>query len=264
MVLPFFNSILLHKKLVATMAVREVKAKYVGSTLGAVWTFLPSLVLIFVFWVVFSVGFKAMPQNNVPFVVWLTAGMTSWFAFSDMISGATSSITENGNLIKKTIFPSQILPLVKICSALVTHSCFLLILLILLFLNGLPLSIYFFQFFYYLCCLLLLACGLGWLFSSFNVFIRDTSQAVGLLLQVGFWATPIFWDLQIMPQRLQWIFKLNPLFYIVQGYRDSFIYFIPVWERPLLSMYFWTVTLALFSFGAYFFNRLRPQFADVL
>jgi len=153
---------------------------------------------------------------------------------------------------------------VKIISSLVTHLVFLIILLALLLFQSMDFSLYFFQFLYYLICLLVLASGLGWLFSSLNVFIRDVTQLVSLVLQVGFWATPIFWDIKMMPEKIQFILKLNPMFYIVQGYRESFIYFLPFWKHPYQTLYFWTVALLLFFLGCFVFRRLRPQFADVL
>jgi lipopolysaccharide transport system permease protein/teichoic acid transport system permease protein len=125
-------------------------------------------------------------------------------------------------------------------------------------------SFYFFQFFYYLFCLTVLALGLGWAVSALNVFIRDIGQIVGVILQIGFWATPIFWDIQIMPEDIRFMFKLNPMFYIIQGYRESFIYFSPFWNHPFQTLYFWGVTLFLFVIGALIFQKLKPQFADAL
>lgn len=260
----FFKSIIKQRRLIISMAKRDVKSQYVGSTLGLVWTFIHPLVLIFVFWVVFSVGFKSIPASNVPFVVWLTAGMTCWFAFADMLSGSTNAVVWHSNLIKKTIFPSQILPVIKIVSSLVAHAIFVLILMGLLFLQDQPFSFFYFQSLYYLFSLLVLVIGVSWLTSALNVFVRDISQAVALGLQVGFWATPIFWDITIMPQKVQTVLKLNPMFYIVQGYRDSFLNFIPFWDHPFLTLYFWGVAISLFILGAVVFNRLQPQFSDVL
>ena len=260
----FFKSIVKQRRLVLSMAKRELKSQYVGSTLGLVWTFIHPLVLIFVFWVVFSVGFKAMPANNVPFVVWLTAGMTCWFAFADMISGSTNIVVGHATLIKKTVFPSQILPVIKIVSSLVAHAIFVFILIGLLLLQGMSVSIYFFQALYYLFSMLVLVAGITWLVSSLNVFIRDVSQAVALVLHVGFWGTPIFWDITMMPAKVQFVLKLNPMFYIVQGYRDSFFNFIPFWHHPVLTLYFWVVALSSFILGAVVFQRLQPQFSDVL
>lgn len=110
----------------------------------------------------------------------------------------------------------------------------------------------------------ILSLGLGFAVAAFNVFIRDISQVVFIVLQIGFWTTPIFWDINIMPPQIQMILKLNPMFYIVQGYRESFVYASPFWKHPYQTLYFWVVTLIIFSVGALIFKKLKPQFADVL
>jgi lipopolysaccharide transport system permease protein len=260
----FIRLILLQRHMIFSMAKREVATQYVGSLLGFIWTFIHPIVLIFVFWVVFSVGFRVQPTNNVPFVVWLTAGMAAWFVFADIVNGASHVIVGNAHLIKKTIFPSQILPVVKIASCFITHSVFLLVLVGLIVFQKMSFSLYFLQFLYYLMCMSVLALGLGWAVSALNVFLRDVGQIVAVILQVGFWATPIFWDIHMMPPKIQILFKLNPMFYIVQGYRESFIYFQPFWIHPRQTVYFWGMTVIIIGIGALIFQRLKPQFADVL
>lgn len=264
LIFSFLKLILDQKSLIFSMAKREVAAQYVGSLLGFIWTFINPLVLIIVFWFVFSVGFKIQPQRDVPFVVWLTAGMAIWFAFSDMISGSTSAITANTSLIKKSFFPSEILPVIKVLSCLITHSVFISVLIALLAFQRLPFSLYFLQSIYYLLGMSVLALGLSWAISALNVFIRDIAQIVGVLLQLGFWLTPIFWDIRIMPQELHYLIKLNPMYYIVQGYRESFIYFVPFWSHPYQSIYFWLISGGTLILGAQIFRKLKPQFPDVL
>ena len=260
----FIRLIFLQRDLILSMAKREVATQYIGSLLGFIWTFINPMVMIFVFWVVFSVGFRVQPTNNVPFVVWLTAGMAAWFVFAEIVNGSAGAVVSNARLIKKTIFPSQILPVIKIASCLITHSVFLLVLIGLIIFQKMPFSFYFLQFIYYLICLSVLALGLGWIVSALNVFIRDVGQIVAVIIQVGFWATPIFWDIHMMPTKVQILFKLNPMFYIVQGYRESFIYFQPFWIHPRQTIYFWVVTVTIFAIGALIFQKLKPQFADVL
>lgn len=260
----FLRLILAQKNLIISMAKRQVATQHVGSLLGFVWTFLHPIVLIGVFWFVFSVGFKVQPVKDVPFVVWLTAGMAIWTLFADILSRASGAIIANANLIKKTIFPSQILPLVSIISCLLTHAVFLGLLIVLLLFYKMNFSWYYLQSIYYLCCLIVFSLGLSWIVSALNVFIRDVSQIVAVVLQVGFWATPIFWNISIMPKTYHIFIKLNPMFYIVQGYRDSFIGCVPFWDRPYLTFYFWFIALLLFVAGALVFKQLKPQFADVL
>ncbi len=259
-----FHLIWARRGLIGSMAARDVKAQYVGSSLGILWTIIHPVVMISVFWFVFSIGFKAKPMNDVPFVVWLTAGLAPWYFFSEIISGSTGLVVANAHLVKRTIFFPQILPIVKILAALVTHTVFLAVLIFLLVFQQQPFSLMFFQVFYYLACLIVLALGISWATSALNVFLRDIGQLVTVALQVGFWVTPIFWDIQMMSEKTQWFLKLNPVYYIIQGYRDSFISFVPFWHHPLYTCYFWLVAGILLIAGALIFKRLKPQFSDVL
>ncbi len=253
-----------YNHMLRSLAWREVSSMYVGSFLGFIWTFIQPAVMILVFWFVFSVGFKAKPLNDVPFVVWLTAGMAPWFVFSNIVTACSTVIIQYGHIIKKTVFPSQILVAVKILSNMVAHGAFVLLLIVLILCNGMEFSLYYLQALYYLVCLVVLASGVGWLISSINVYARDVGQLVPVIIQVGFWVTPIFWDINMMSETIQFWLKLNPAFYIVQGYRDSFINFIPFWHHGMYTIYFWTFSVLMLLTGGWVFRRLKPQFVDVL
>lgn len=253
-----------YNQMLRALARREVASMYVGSFLGIFWAFIHPAVMILVFWFVFSVGFKTKPMNDVPFVVWLTCGMAPWFFFAGIITSTANVVIQYAHLIKKTVFPSQILVVVKILSNLVGHAAFISLVLVLILFNKLPISLYYLQVFYYLFCLLVLASGLGWLISSLNVYARDIGQLVPVLIQVGFWGSAIFWNISIMPQNIQFILKLNPVYYLIQGYRDCFIYFVPFWHHGAYTLYFWAFALMTLLTGGWVFRKLKPQFADVL
>ena len=260
----FFQPIFGSWRLLRTLASREIRQQYVGSSLGILWQLITPLVLITVFWVVFSVGFRVQPAAGVPFAVWLTAGMAAWFVFAEIVTGSVHCITGNTHLVKKVVFPLQALPVVKVMTALSNHAIFLGILLVLLVLNGLPFNWYFLQGIYYFLCLVALALGIGWTVAALNVFTRDTARLVGVLLQVGFWATPVLWDITILPEPYRTVFSANPMHYVAQGYRDSFLYATPVSQRVDETLLFWVITLGLWVLGLFVFKRLRPQFADLV
>lgn len=260
----FIAALFEHRTILKPMVKREVATQYVGSFLGFVWTFIHPLILISVFWFVFSVGFKSKPMGDVPFVVWLTAGMAPWFMFSDVVLGASSVLVANSHLIKKTLFPPQLLVCVKFFSGTITHGIFLCVLFGLIVSQGLSVSLVYVQFFYYFICLAILILGIGWAVAALNVFIRDIGQIVGVGIQIGFWATPILWDINMMPAGVQKFIKLNPMYYIVQGYRETFISFIPFWHHPQLTLYFWVIAIILLFFGIFVFIKLKPHFADIL
>lgn len=246
------------------MAKRDLKMRYAGSFLGILWAVIQPLVMILVFWFVFSVGFKVRPNNDVPFVVWFAAGLSAWSVFSEIVNGSAGLVVSSANLVKKTLFASEILSIIKTITAFVLHLVFLVILLGLLFFQDMPLSFFYFQVGYYALCMIVFSLGLSWIISSLNVFVRDTNHIVGVIMQIGFWATPIFWDPNMMSQKVQMLLKLNPMFYIVQGYRDSFIYFVPFWNHPYQTIYFWFFAGVSFIVGVNVFLKLKPQFADLL
>lgn len=260
----FILLLLQRRQIIWELAKRDIAQKYVGSRVGLLWTVIHPLSLIFIFWFVFGFGLKAQPVADVPFSVWLTAGMAAWFSFSEILAESTIMIVSNPHLIKKIRFPSQILPVVKIVSSFINHLIFLSLLIILLFLYKLPITLYAVQVVYYYFCLIMLALGLSWFTSAVNVFVRDVGQIVQLFLQITFWATPIVWSLEIMPLKVQSILRLNPMCYVVNGYRQAFIYHEPFWLNIKEGVYFWFITLFFLVLGALVFRRLKPHFPDIL
>jgi len=106
--------------------------------------------------------------------------------------------------------------------------------------------------------------GMGWLTSSSRVFVSDVSKFISLITTFGFWLTPIFWDIQRIPEKYHWIVNLNPAVYIVQGYRDAIVTHTWFWEKPYETLYFWFFTICVLLLGITVFRRLRPHFAEVV
>jgi len=263
-IINFCGVIYFRKGLIWEMAKRDAYQRYAGSSLGLIWSLIHPLAMMLIFWFVFGFGLKARPVEDVPFVVWLMSGMAIWISFAEITAESTTIITNNPHLIKKMLFPSQILPIVKILSALVSHSIFLVLLLLLMWINGLGISFGAIQFLYFYICMIALALGIGWLTAALNVFTSDVAQAVQIMLQIAFWATPIIWDLSIMPEYMRPYIQINPIYYIVQGYRDSFIVFQPFWENWRAGLYYWLFAFAALSLGGVVFQRLKPHFDDML
>ena len=161
----------------------------------------------------------------------------------------------------------SILPIVKILSLLLVHSFFLLLLVALYLVTGGTFSFYWFQSFYYLFALCILLIGFSWITSSISLFIKDVSNVIGICLQFLFWLSPIFWDFDTMEagRKMRWIMKLNPLNYIMCGYRDSFLAHQAFWSHRLFeTIYFWSFTLIVLLLGVFTYKKLRPHFGDVL
>jgi len=262
-----------NRTLIMQLARNDFKTKYAGSVFGIVWAFIQPAITIMVYWFVFQVGLGAQDVTAVtgvtyPFVLWLICGLVPWFFFQDTLVGGTNALLEYTYLVKKVVFKISILPIVKEISALFVHLFFILLMLVLFVLSGHFPDLYVLQVFYYSLCLFLYSLGVCYATCSIVVFFRDLSQIISIIIQIQVWMTPIMWNIDNMSARMPgWlitVFKLNPIFYIVNGYRDAMMNKVWFWERFDLTFYFWGVTAVFFVLGAFIFKRLKGHFADTL
>lgn len=260
----FLKDLLQNRELIWDLTKKDFQKRYIGNQLGMLWAFIQPTVTILIFWFVFQVGFKSIPVDNFPFILWLCCGMFPWFFFCDSVNSATYSIVSNAFLVKKVLFRVSLLPMIQILSALIVHVFFVCILFLMFALYGYLPNVYNIQIIYYDFAMLCLLFGLSLITSSLVVFLKDIGQLVGMLLQLGFWGTPIFWSIKMLPDKYQNFFVFNPMHYIVDGYRDAFINHRYFWERGFDSFVFWTITMIFMLIGVYLFKKLRPHFADVI
>lgn len=252
-------------RLIFDLSKNDFKVRYAGSFLGVIWGIVNPLMTLLVYWFVFEVGFRSGARpDGTPFIVWLACGMVIWFFLSESLSTASNSFLEYSYLVKKVSFRIVILPFVKIVSSLYNHFFFLIILIVILLLHGIRFDITNIQVLYYLFCAIYLLTGISLITSSLVVFIRDIGQFVGIAIQIGFWLIPIVWSPEIISEKyIKW-FKLNPVYYLVEGYRDTFIEHVWFWHRYNQTTYFWILSTIILFVGYKLFKRLKPHFADVL
>jgi len=260
----FIKAILQNRALLWSLTKNDFKQKYLGNFLGVAWAFIQPTATILIFWFVFQVGFKSQPVDDFPFILWLVAGMFPWFFFAEGLSTGTNSIIANAFLVKKVVFRVSLLPIISLLSALAIHIFFIFFMFAMFIYYGYTPQWHWIQVIYYLFATTILLLGLSWITSSVVVFFKDMGQLVAMLIQFGFWLTPIFWSMKIVPESYHWIIELNPMVYIIEGYRNSMIYHQWFWENMNMTIYFWLVTTALFVIGGLTFKKLRPHFADVL
>lgn len=253
-----------NRKLLFELSKNDFRMKYSGSLLGVLWAIIQPLITILVFWFVFQLGFKNPPINSIPYILWFIPAYIPWLFFSDIFLSITTCLHEYDYLVKKVKFNIEILPIIKVLTGLRVHVFFLCFLLGIYLLYGINLTIYTIQIVYYTISVIGLGLGLGLIFSAFSVFFKDIVQIIGIVLQIGFWMVPIFWNPEKMSENINFLLKLNPMFYIIQGYRECFINQKWFWEHPLYTMYFWGMVLFFLYLGTYLFEKLRPHFADEL
>lgn len=263
-VVKYFKDLVKEKKIIINLALNDCKARFASSGLGVVWAFLQPLMTLLVFWFIFQVGFRTAPVSEVVFIVWFAPAYLVWTFFSEGLLQITNCLIEYRYLIKKVNFKVNIIPPFKIVSNGIIHSFFILIICFLNLVYGYGLSIYALQVFYYLICVFVLLLGLGWLLAAVNVFLKDVYNIIAVFIQIGFWATPIFWVPDEMNPVVQMILKLNPMYYVCTGYREAFIYKVWFWEHPIQTCYFWAIAIGLLFIGASTFEKVHVLFDDAL
>ncbi|MDE5589283.1 MAG: ABC transporter permease [Acetatifactor sp.] len=256
-----------NRHLIWKLAKNDFKKRYAGSYLGALWAMAQPVVTVAMYYIVFEkiMGNQVNRGNgDIPFVLFLTAGLVPWFYFTEALNSGTNAMLEYNYLVKKVVFKISILPIIKIIAATFIHVFFVVILLIVAAVYGYYPTVYTLQIIYYSACLFIFVLALCYTTCSVVVFFRDLAQIINIVLQIGMWATPILWNIDSLGGGWIIVLKLNPLVYIVNGYRSAICEREWFFQDFFSTMYFWIVTVVLFGVGAALFKRLKIHFADVL
>ena len=262
----FARSVVSSRRLIFDLTKREFRGRYLGTAFGLVWAFIHPAVLTAIYWAIFKYAIPgAGPRNGMPFLAWLLSGLVPWFICADCVAAGGGVVLENRFLVKKVVFRVSLLPVVRLLSLLPVHLFFIAVIVGIDWGQGFPPTLWTLQVFYYLAALLLAGLGWTWLISALMPFLKDLGQVVAVLLQVLFFWTPLVWSIgPDASEKVKTLAYLNPLTYIVEGYRESLVTHVPFWHHPLVGAYFWGVTLVLLLAGGTVFARLRSHFADVL
>ncbi|MFQ5743046.1 MAG: ABC transporter permease [Acidobacteriota bacterium] len=258
-------NLLRHRVLIQSLVARELKARYRGSVLGYLWSLLNPLLLLLVYTIVFSTIFEppGSRADTQPYALFLFCGLLPWTWFSSALSDAANSLLVGGNLIKKLIFPAEVLPIVAVLANGV-H-----------FLLGLPIYLAFWVIFkgtvslhllwlpLVMAVQLIFTLGLGLFLAPLAVHFRDVRDILANALTLWFFATPIIYARSIFEGRaawLRWAIDLNPMTHIIDGYHTSIFEgtLIP-WKRLPVTL---AVSLVLLLAGYAFFDRLRDSFPE--
>lgn len=251
------------------LAKNDFKTKYAGSYMGIIWAFVQPLVTIVLYWFVFQVGLRSGDVGDTPFILWLMAGLIPWFFFQEALVNATNCFVEYSYLVKKVVFNIDILPLVKVLSSMFVHIFFMALLVGAYVLMGYFPGWIALQLLYYSFCMVCLVISIGYFTSAIAVFFKDTTQIINVFMQIGTWMTPILWNfndvrMQEVLSKIGFLFKLNPMFYVVDGCRRTMIEKEFFFERPLLTVYFWLFVIVMGVISSIVYKRLKPHFADSL
>lgn len=278
-VMPKLREIWLYRELIRNLVLRDLRVRYKGSALGYLWTQLAPLLLMLVFWFVFSTFFQS---GVAMFPVFLIVALLPWNYCAEAVTGGARSVIDNGNLIKKVFFPREVLPLVSVCSSLVNYLLSLPMMLLVMAIVQLlypPLEgqLNFSRTFAYLPVLLIIQTlflsGVVLFLSALAVFFRDTVHLIGILIQFWFFLTPVVYSLDqlnISESVARFIRWVNPMASLVEFYREILygsavgVNEIPTPAIPAPDSVLRVLLTALIvlAFGYWFFQRHSGQFGE--
>jgi ABC-type polysaccharide/polyol phosphate export permease len=258
----FVRNLVERRSLLFQLVRRDFQQRFVGSAIGWIWGVIHPLVLLLSWVYIFQYCLGMKQSGGVPYPLFIFSGMLPWLLFSDTVQRSAASLLDQANLITKSVFPSEIVPVSVFLSSLVSHllalvlmvgaaalelhkfSAFLLLLPVFMFLVG------------------LFSVGLGWVMASLHVFLRDTAQFLSVVLTFWFWMTPIMIPEDKVPHKVRFVLAANPMNYAVRVYRSALLE--ARWPHPMDLAILAASASVTFVLGGLFFRYMKRGFADVL
>ena len=258
-----FKKLFAYRELLYSLTKKELKVKYRGSVLGFFWSLLNPILIMLVYSFVFSVVFRPGIKD---FAIFLICALLPFNFFSNSVNYGAGSIISNANLVKKIYFPKEIIPLSIVFANLINFFLELVVLFVVLSIFGYK----FYMYLYILPILILvqifLVAGFSLLISSLNVFFRDLQHLISIIMMVWFFATPIIYPLNMVPEKYRFILQINPMAVFATYYRDIFYYvkypegfYFPSIYIILICL---GITFGIFFLGYFVFKKLEPRFAE--
>jgi lipopolysaccharide transport system permease protein len=248
-------------ELLMNLTKREVKGRYSQSLFGIAWAIAQPLATMAVFTIVFS-RLAKMPSGGVPYPIFAYAALVPWFFFSNSVASGTLSLITYRNIVTKTYFPREIVPLAQVCSRLIDFGAAAALYALLMVYYRIALGPWVLMAPVFFAMLIVFTVGLTFATSAMNVFYRDVNPVVQIALQLWLYLTPVAYPLAAVSARFRPLFMLNPLTAIVEGFRSSIVFGrAPDWTLVATSA---VMTLGLFTTAFVAFKRMDKYFADVI
>ena len=259
----FLRNLVERRSLLFQLVRRDFEQRFVGSAVGLIWGLIQPLVLLLSWVFVFQICLgMAAPPGEEKYSLYIFAGMLPWLLFSETVQRCAPCLLDQANLITKTVFPAEIVPVSVFLSTLISH---LLAVALMVTAAGLwinQISIFLVLLPLYMLTVGLFAVGMGWIVASLHVFLRDTAQMLNVVLTFWFWATPIFISEDKFPTWAHFLLRVNPLYYAVRSYRAILLHStMPDFQDLAISAAY---GIAVFVVGGLFFRYMKRGFADVL
>ncbi len=247
-----------------TLSLRDFRQRYQETALGLIWVIVQPLSFLIVVATVVHFGLRGTNHSKTPYIVFLATGFIPWLFFSTTCVQLTSVFRKYAYVVKNVNVPSITLFFGVFFSNIYVHLLLAIILMAVLALYGFLPNLMYFQLFYYSFACAAFVFAVSLITASFFIFFRDIEKLIPIIMQFGFWFTPILWDKDRIPTRFAWLAHLNPMEYVVSGYRDTILHAKPFFDLIWQGVYFWGLTLAILTSAFFLFKRLSPHFIEVL
>ena len=254
-----FKEIYNYRELLKTNIKKEIRGKYKGSWLGVLWTFLNPLLMLAVYAFVFPYILRVNVDN---YTIFMIVALIPWNFFTTAIQSGTGSVVANGNILKKVYFPREIIPISITTSQLVNFLITCIIMAVFIIFSGVGFSVHALLFPLLVLIQYILILGLTFILSALTVFVRDIDHFVSVILMLGFYATPIVYQGEMLPKKFQIFLKLNPMAQLVEAYR-SILYYHRMPDMTMLII--WGLgSVAILVIGYLIFKKLEKSFVEEL
>ncbi len=250
-----------YRDLLMLLAGRDVRLRYKQTVLGVVWVVLQPLVTSVIFAVVFG-AFARLPSDGLPYLLFALCGLVPWTLFASSLLRAGNSLVGNASLISKVYFPRVLLPLASNGAVLVDFAVSLVMLFVFMAVFQIAPTWRLFALPLFLLLTLTTVLGVSLWFSALNVYYRDLTHVMPLVVQVWTYASPVAYATSIVPERWQWLYSLNPAVGFIEGFRWALLGSSVL--TPSIVVTSCSVALLTFLSGVYVFRRIERGFADVI
>lgn len=239
------------------------------SKFGIFWNFASPAIQVFTYWLIFGVAWNKKPIGDVEYLPWLVVGYAAWWFVQPCIQNGCSAIFSKTNIITKMKFPVSVLPATVCAKEFFNHGCMMLITFVTLFICGYTPNLYWFGLIYYAFCAFVFGEAVTLILSVLTMLWRDIKKLVVSLIRMLMYFSPVIWECHFgdsVPyhQYLNILMKMNPVYYIITGYREAVFYHDGMFNHPALTAYFWAVTLILLLIGCSLMYKFKTKFIDLI
>ena len=257
----YFSDLMDYRYVLFALIQRDVTVRYKQTLLGILWVLIQPLSTMLIFTLVFGKIVGLTSGFNVPYAVAVFAGILPWQFFSGSLISSTNSIVNNANLVSKVFFPRVIIPVATICATLFDLLIGFSMLGIMMLLAQVPLTTNILFLPIFIAQVFILSVGLGLILAGLNVKYRDISQITPFLLQLGLYASPIAYDVSIVPEKWRFLYFLNPMAGIIEGFKWA-LFGSGEYQYKFGLIMSAVITVIIFYMAMYFFKKMESDFAD--